>query len=183
MNVNVTSWGEVEITAETTITVNLDDVLNEASAKQLIDALDYSGTDWIGTLVKKQDAESILEEIDEEDLRQYVKDNGIIIGENSSLDDFSTQELVDELGVRDSIHEMLMCVSSDIIQEHMEKRRGGFTLENVPNEDLIGALTERDALPGIKISDIEVNALRVLFNFFTGLAPETKIVGKRFIIE
>ena len=70
MDVNVTSWGEVEVTAETTVSINLDDVLNGVSVAELIDALE----------------------------------------------------------TRDSIHEMLMCVDSDIIQEHMEIRRGGFTL-------------------------------------------------------
>lgn len=182
MYVNVTSWGEVEITAETTVTIDLEDVLNKCSTDQLLEALNYQGVDWVATMVNGGDVDAILEEIGEEDLKAYVKDNGLGTVD-PVLDDFCTQELIDELNTRDSIHEMLDCVDSDIIQEHMEKRRGGFTLENVPNEDLIGALTERDALPGIKISDIEVNALRVLFNFFTGLAPETKIVGKRFIIE
>lgn len=100
MDVNVTSWGEVEITAETTVTIDLDDILNEASVEKLIDALDYNGTGWIGTIVEKQGADSILGEIDEDDIRRYVKDNGIIVEEEAKLDDFTIDELVDELSVR-----------------------------------------------------------------------------------
>lgn len=100
MDVNVTSWGEVEITAETTVTIDLDDVLNEVSVEKLIDALDYNGTDWIGTLVEKQGADSILGEIDEDDIKRYANDHGIVIEEEAKLDDFTSDELVEELSVR-----------------------------------------------------------------------------------
>ena len=183
MDVSITSWGEVEITAETTITVDLDDVLNEVSVEQLIDALDWQGADWVGTIVKKQGAESILDEIDEDDLKAYVKDNGLG-AVDATLDDFGIQELIDELNARNCVHDMLMCVDSEFIQEHMEQCRGGFTLENVPKEDLIGALGAR----GLYVVTVPVEVAKA-FSTVTEFLNEknvpalTELGGARFIIE
>ena len=191
MDVNVTSWGEVEITAETTVTIDLEDVLNEVKTDQLIDALDYNGTDWVGVLIEKSGASAVLEEVGEEDLKEYIRENGLSVDTETDF----VQGVIDNMLLPDvgkaaqengDVDALLFGIDSEYIQKHIENHRGGFTLENVPVDDLIGALEAADALPGVKVPAEVAQAFKVASDFINGTYFDIhngQLAGKRFIIE
>lgn len=190
MDVNVTSWGEVEITAETTVTIDLEDVLNEVKTDQLIDALDYNGTDWVGVLIEKSGASAVLEEVGEEDLKEYIKENGLGSDETDPVQSVVDNDLWEQVGgeaqANDKVDALLFGIDSEYIQKHIENHRGGFTLENVPVDDLIGAIEAADALPGVKVPAEVAQAFKVASDFINGTYFDIhngQLAGKRFIIE
>lgn len=138
MQVSVSSYGSVEITDEVTIEADLEDVLNECSTDQLLEALNYQGVDWVATMVNGGDVDAILEEI-----------------------------------------------GTDAIEDYMV-RHGGFTLESVPVDDLIGALEAANALPGVKVPADVAQAFKIASDFINGSYLDIhngQLAGKRFIVE
>lgn len=84
------------------------------------------------------------------------------------IGDIDTDDLIDELRERGDLVNILDEFEIEEIQTHVESR-GGFTLENVPTEDLQGALAERNVKPQVPVEVID--AINLLFDYFNLKTP------------
>ena len=96
MDINITTYGTVEVTDEVTIEADLEDILRECSSVQLMDALEWQGTDWIGVLVNKGDADDIMSELGSDAMEDYIKEHG-----GGTLSMVSDHDLINEVINRD----------------------------------------------------------------------------------
>ena len=101
------------------------------------------------------DVNDFLAEVDSSDLLEAL-------GTNFDLD-------VIMLALRYRVKDVLDTFSIDVLKEYIDNR-GGFTLENVSNEDLLGTLAERNIVLEPKVSEEVTNALAVLNDHF-GFIP------------
>lgn len=101
------------------------------------------------------DVNDFLAEVDSSDLLEAL-------GANFDLD-------VIMLALRYRVKDVLDTFSIDVLKEYIDNR-GGFTLENVSNEDLLGTLAERNIVLEPKVSEEVTNALAVLNDHF-GFIP------------
>lgn len=103
------------------------------------------------------DVNDFLAEVDSSELMDAL-------GANFDLGDIMT-----DLVIRYSVKDVLDTFSFDVLKEYIDNR-GGFTLENVSNEDLLGTLAERNIVLEPKASEEVTNALAVLNDYF-GFIP------------
>ena len=103
-------------------------------------------------------------EIDVNDFLAKVDSSDLLeaLGSNFDLD-------VIMLALRYRVKDVLDTFSIDVLKEYIDNR-GGFTLENVSNEDLLGTLAERNIVLEPKVSEEVTNALAVLNDHF-GFIP------------
>ena len=101
------------------------------------------------------DVNDFLAEVDSSDLLEALE-------ANFDLD-------VIMLALRYRVKDVLDTFSIDVLKEYIDNR-GGFTLENVSNEDLLGTLAERNIVLEPKVSEEVTNALAVLNDHF-GFIP------------
>lgn len=101
------------------------------------------------------DVNDFLAEVDSSDLLEAL-------GTNFDLD-------VIMLALRYRVKDVLDTFSIDVLKEYIDNH-GGFTLENVSNEDLLGTLAERNIVLEPKVSEEVTNALAVLNDHF-GFIP------------
>lgn len=103
-------------------------------------------------------------EIDVNDFLAKVDSSDLLeaLGANFDLD-------VIMLALRYRVKDVLDTFSIDVLKEYIDNR-GGFTLENVSNEDLLGTLAERNIVLEPKVSEEVTNALAVLNDHF-GFIP------------
>ena len=103
-------------------------------------------------------------EIDVNDFLAKVDSSDLLeaLGANFDLD-------VIMLALRYRVKDVLDTFSIDVLKEYIDNR-GGFTLENVSNEDLLGTLAERNIVLEPKASEEVTNALAVLNDHF-GFIP------------
>ena len=103
------------------------------------------------------DVDDFLCAIDSFDLLEALESN------------FDLGEIVENLANHHSVKDVLDTFSFDVLKEYIDNR-GGFTLENVSNEDLLGTLAERNIVLEPKASEEVTNALAVLNDYF-GFIP------------
>lgn len=107
------------------------------------------------------------------DVEIYVNDFLAEIDASDLLDvlevNFDIGDIMTDLAIRYSIKDILDIFSVDALKEYIDNR-GGFTLENVSNEDLLGTLAERNIVLEPKASEEVTNALAVLNDHF-GFIP------------
>lgn len=103
------------------------------------------------------DVDDFLAEIDASDLLEALVAN------------FDLDDIMDHLSIRYRVKDVLDTFSFDVLKEYIDNR-GGFTLENVSNEDLLGTLAERNIVLEPKASEEVTNALAVLNDYF-GFIP------------
>ena len=103
------------------------------------------------------DVDDFLADIDASDLLDALGAN------------FDLGDIMMGLVIRYSVKDVLDTFSIDALQEYIDNR-GGFTLENVSNEDLLGTLAERNIVLEPKASEEVTNALAVLNDYF-GFIP------------
>ena len=105
----------------------------------------------------KIDVNDFLAEIDTYDLLDAFVAN------------FDLDDIMTGLALRYRVKDVLDTFSIDVLKEYIDNR-GGFTLENVSNEDLLGTLAERNIVLEPKASEEVTNALAVLNDHF-GFIP------------
>ena len=105
----------------------------------------------------KIDVNDFLAEIDASDLLEALVAN------------FDLDDIMTGLAIRYRVKDVLDTFSFDALKEYIDNR-GGFTLENVSNEDLLGTLAERNIVLEPKASEEVTNALAVLNDHF-GFIP------------
>ena len=105
-------------------------------------------------------------EIDVDDFLAVIDASDLLeaLGANFDLED-----IMDHLSSRYRVKDVLDTFSFDVLKEYIDNR-GGFTLENVSNEDLLGTLAERNIVLEPKVSEEVTNALAVLNDHF-GFIP------------
>lgn len=103
------------------------------------------------------DVDDFLAEIDASDLLEALVAN------------FDLDDIMTGLEIRYRVKDVLDAFSFDVLKEYIDNR-GGFTLENVSNEDLLGTLAERNIVLEPKASEEVTNALAVLNDYF-GFIP------------
>lgn len=150
-------------------------LINDDQERNMLEEMD------LGTVIEILGEDDILSEMDDETIQKYAQDNNLVA--ESVLDDWGTEALVDELMQRNDYDALLSALDSEFIQAHLVNKRGGFTLESVPTEEMISCLeNERDVrVGGFTLTSEVIHAARVL-DEFTSYIFNSKdgYEGKRF---
>lgn len=155
----------------------IESLVNDDQERSMLDQMD------LGTVIEILGEEDILSEMDDDTIQKYAEDNNLVA--ESTLDDWGTEALTDELIQRDDTDAILSLIDSEMIQSHMINKRGGFTLEDTDTELLLAELGTRkvQANGTFTVTEEVAKALFVLSDFvnFIGMS-EGGYEGKRFVL-
>jgi hypothetical protein len=154
-------------------------LINDDQERNMLEEMD------LGTVIEILGEDEILTEMDDDDILKYAQENNIV-PDDMSLDDVATTELVNELMQRNKLDALLGEMDSEMIQAHLIHKRGGFTLEEVPTEEMISCLeNERGVIiGGFTVTAGVAQAFRTLAEFCRVIENGSKegLEGKRFIL-
>jgi len=157
-------------------------LINDNQERAMLEEMDN------GTILEIIGADEFLAEMDETEVVDYCRNNGLFDEDADPVDRVFADLLLPEVGAAamklGQVDDLLRGIDSEFIQKHLENVRGGLTLENVPTQEMIDCLeNERDVRVsgGFTLSSEVVNAIQVL-NDFTKFIEASKggYEGKRF---
>jgi len=176
-NNSYTVTDQVEVSIEFSATDLLSGVSDRAIADEANDRGMYVGTDVEEVIKQVKDAgeeRTFLEGIDNSEIVR-------VCGADELLLTFDSEDIAN-ISEGGALDEFLSKVDSEYIQKYMVTRGGGFTLESVNDEDLLGAVEQRNLhTPGFTLTSEVIHAAHVMNEFTTMIFNSRDgYKGKRF---